>query len=92
MPSPLKPIPSPNPNAANALPDKVAEIDKLTDELIAENESLKDELEAIRDHLGMDLHEFGRFKQDGFHYSAQTEVGKHLDSITQKLEKVLGYE
>lgn len=88
----LKLVPSNEKDDDDTLVGRVQKVDELVDELIEANEALKEEMEQIRLFLGMDRYDFDRFKQDGFKLNHATAVGKDLDALAAKLEKVLGYE
>ena len=58
------------------LTTRLKTVDNLIDELIAEKEALKEEIEQIRLALGLD----------------RSQVASELDKIELKLRKELGYE
>jgi hypothetical protein len=74
----------------DTLVGQVKLIDELVDELIEANENLKEEMEQIRLALGMDRVEFLNFRQNGFVLPRNGLIGKTINGVVTKLEKVLG--
>jgi hypothetical protein len=86
----LKLIPSDDKVADDSLGDRVKRVDELVDELITANETLKDEMDSIRLALGMDSHDFAKFKRDGFRFTDGVKIAAAIAGVEQKLEKALG--
>ena len=75
------------------LTTRLKTVDNLIDELIAEKEALKEEIEQIRLALGLDRYDFDRLRKDGIrHVIVSSQVASELDKIELKLRKELGYE
>lgn len=68
-------------------------VDELVDELIAERDVLKEEMEQLRLALGLDSYDFDRLRKDGIrHVVLNSKVTSELNKIELKLRKELGYE
>lgn len=84
-------VPSNEKEDEDSIVGRVKRVDELVDELIEANDDLKEEIEQIRLALGMDRHEFDKFKRDGYRFTEGTLVVKSIDSVIGKLEKALGH-
>jgi hypothetical protein len=90
MNEPLRLVPSEKEKIVT-LTAQAERVDKLVDELIAYNESLKEQMEQVRLALGIDHYDFDRLKSGDYVFSKSTEVGKVLRTLADKLEAALGH-